>query len=102
MRVEQALNEGEACWCSLIRLELWNGAGGTREVAVLKDLERALPELAINDDVWLRSYELARKARARGMTVPATDLLIAACAQHHQAEIETADADFIAIASLQV
>jgi predicted nucleic acid-binding protein len=98
--VERALTDGEACWCSLVRLELWNGAGGTREAAVLKDLERALPELAINDDVWSLSYNLARKARGSGITVPATDLLIAACAKHHGAEIETADADFAAIDAL--
>ena len=45
------LSEGEACWCSLVRLELWNGAQARREGAVLRDLERALPELKIDDDV---------------------------------------------------
>jgi hypothetical protein len=83
-------------------LELWNGAGGTREAAVLKDLEQAVPELAIDDDVWSLSYALARKARSAGITVPATDLVIAACAKHHGAEIETADADFAAIVRLKI
>jgi hypothetical protein len=30
-RVEAALHAGTALWCPLIRLELWNGAGGARE-----------------------------------------------------------------------
>ena len=30
-RVSQALREGEACWCDMVRLELWTGAGGERK-----------------------------------------------------------------------
>lgn len=93
-RVEQALREGLACWCPLIRLELWNGAGGEREKKVLRDLERTLPELPIGAEVWQAAYHLARRARAAGVTVPASDLLIAACGQHHGAALETADSDF--------
>jgi predicted nucleic acid-binding protein len=100
-RVERALTEGEACWCSLVKLELWNGARAQREGAVLRDLERAVPELKIDDDVWAVSYDLARRARAKGITVPATDILIAACALHHGAGIETADSDFDALNSLR-
>lgn len=93
-RVEQALREGLACWCPLVRLELWNGAGGEREKKVLRDLERVLPELAIDNEVWQAACELARRARAAGVTIPASDLLIAACARRHDAVLETADSDF--------
>ena len=93
-RVEQALRSGEAAWCPMVRLELWNGAGGDREKKVLRDLERLLPELAISAEVWELAAELARKARGAGVSVPATDLLIAACAAHHGAPLETADSDF--------
>lgn len=99
-RVERALTEGEACWCGLVRLELWNRARGRREAVVLRDLEKALPELAIHDEVWAASYELARRVRAKGLSVPATDLLIAACAGYHGASIETADSDFELISAL--
>jgi predicted nucleic acid-binding protein len=100
-RVARALSDGEACWCSLVRLELWNGARAQRESAVLRDLERALPELKIDEDVWTASFDLARRARAKGITVPATDILIAACALHHGAGIETSDSDFDALNSLR-
>jgi predicted nucleic acid-binding protein len=52
-RVEQALTDGDACWCPVVRLELWNGAGGDQEKKVLRDLERVLPELPITPQVWL-------------------------------------------------
>ena len=93
-RVEDALTTGEACWCALVRLELWNGASGERDRRILRDFESVLPELPIDDEVWTAAYELARCARAAGVSVPATDVLIMACARRHGAELETADADF--------
>jgi hypothetical protein len=99
-RVEAALASGEACWCPLVRLELWNGAAGERDRKSLRDFEDVLLELAIDDDVWADAYELARRARSAGVSVPATDILIAACARRHGADLETADSDFERLAAL--
>jgi predicted nucleic acid-binding protein len=99
-RVEAALSAGEACWCPLVRLELWNGAAGDRDRKILRDFESVLPELPIDDAVWASADELARRARAAGISVPATDILIAACARRHGALLETADADFDRLAAV--
>lgn len=99
-RVQRALEAGEACWCPMIRLELWNGAGGDRERKVLRDFERVLPELTIDDDVWRGACDFARRARAAGISVPATDLLIAACARHHEVGFEHSDSDFEQLSKL--
>ncbi|MEX2125347.1 MAG: PIN domain-containing protein [Woeseia sp.] len=100
-RVEKALRAGEACWCPIIRLELWNGAGGNREKKVIREFERLLPELPITHAVWTNAFELARRARAAAVTIPATDLLIAACARHHSADLETTDSDFALLSRLK-
>jgi hypothetical protein len=94
------LTSGEACWCPLVRLELWNGAAGDRDRTSLRDFDAVLPELAIDYEVWADAYELARRARSAGVSVPATDILIAACARRHGAELETADSDFERLAAL--
>ena len=99
-RVEAALTSGEACWCPLVRLELWNGAAGDRDRKSLRDFEDVLLEIAIDDDVWASAYELARRARSAGVSVPATDILIVACARRHGADLETADSDFERLAAL--
>jgi predicted nucleic acid-binding protein len=99
-RVRAALESGEAVWCPLVRLELWNGARGDREKAVLRDMEATLPELEITTEVWESAVELAQQARAKGLTIPATDLLVAACARHHGADLEHADSHFDQIADL--
>jgi predicted nucleic acid-binding protein len=93
-RVVRALDTGEACWCPVVRLELWNGAGGERERKVLREFERLLPELAINQAVWDAAYDLARRARSAGISIPAADILVAACARHHRVELEHSDTDF--------
>ena len=100
-RVETALRSGVACWCSLVQLELWNGARGGHERRVLKDFAATLPDLPIDAAVWDLAFEIARRARSQGVTVPATDILIASCARHHGAELEYADQDFELLASVQ-
>jgi predicted nucleic acid-binding protein len=97
-RVDAALRAGAARWCPLVRLELWNGAGGERERKVLREFERLIPELAIDAETWSDACDLARRCRSAGVTVPAADLLIAACARQHGAPLEHADSDFDAIA----
>ena len=99
-RVRFLLEAGEATWCPIVRLELWNGARGAHENRVLRDMERDLPELCIDSVVWRVAYDLARKARRRGITAPATDVLIAACARHHAAAIEHDDEHLTALVKL--
>ena len=100
-RVEEALTSGRACWCPVVQLELWNGARGDRERKVLRSLADAVPELPIDEHVWRAAYELARRSRRHGVTVPAADILIAACAEQHGAVVETADSDFELLSSLE-
>ena len=100
-RVAALLHSGDACWCPLVRLELWNGAGGEREKKVLREFEHLVPELTIGAAVWDRAFALARLCRAAGVSAPATDVLIAACARHHGVQIEQADGDFDRIATVR-
>ena len=99
-RVEAPLRSGAACWCPLVRLELWNGAGGERERKVLREFERIVPELAVTPEVWDLAYDLARRCRAAGATVPAAVLLIDACARHHGVALEHGDGDFDRMAEI--
>lgn len=90
-RVRALLSGGEAAWCDLVRLELWNGAAGEPEKKALRQFERDLPRLEMSLPAWDLACELAQRARASGLTIPATDLAIHACAQHHGAALEHCD-----------
>ena len=99
-RVETLLMTAEAAWCPIVRLELWNGARGDRERTVLREMERELPCLEIDPPVWDKAAALARLARQKGVTVPATDLLVAACARHHGVPLEHSDGHLERIAAV--
>ena len=98
-RVAAHLTAGTARWCPIVRLELWNGAGGDREKKVLREFERLIPDLAITPEVWNEACALARRCRSAGVSAPATDVLIAACAGHYGATLEHVDTDFDLIAA---
>lgn len=100
-RVYEHLQGGRACWAPVIRLELWNGARGDREKKVLREFEAVLPELAVNAEVWDLAFDLARRARSAGLTVPTPDLLIAACARHHGVDVDSTDAHFVELKKME-
>jgi predicted nucleic acid-binding protein len=99
-RVHEHLQSGRACWMPMIRLELWNGARGENEKRALREFEGVLSDLEVGPQVWEVASDLARRARAAGLTVPAADLLIVACARHHGVEIESLDAHFAELEKL--
>ena len=88
-RVETALTNGQACWCPLVQLELWNGARGDASTAFCASLPGPFLNFRSTTRVWHAAYGLARRARAAGVTVPATDVIILSCARRHGAAIET-------------
>src|SRR5690606_1891273 len=78
-RVTALLLAGRACWCPVVRLELWRGVSNETERKVLRAYEVRLPDLAITPEVWESAIRLADRGRAAGVTVPLGDLLVFAC-----------------------
>ena len=99
-RVQALMQSGEAAWCDFVRLELWNGLRGAAERRQMEALEADVTLLPTTDAVWSGARELARRARAEGLTVPGADLLIAASAWVHGVEMEHDDAHLTALAAL--
>ena len=93
-RVRNLLVNGEAAWCDMVALELWNGAYGDYEKEQLAKLESEILCLSTTDDVWSLAKTLAKQCRGKGQTVPVADLVIGACAFMHDAELEHSDAHF--------
>ena len=96
--VVDATRKRKAAICDMVLLELWAGAGGSHERAVIAQMSTDLECLRIDDDVWKSAHALAQTCRAAGVTVPAPDLLIAACADHHGVDLLERDAHFAQIA----
>lgn len=99
-RVEALVRAGDAAWCDMVRLELWNGVRGSAEKKQMEDLEADVTNLPTTDAVWAKARLLAQRARAKGVTAPGADVLIAACAWEHRVPLEHDDAHLAALARL--
>ncbi len=89
--VQEILEAGSAAWCEIIAIELWNSAKGKRELDALSHFQRAIPMLPISDEVWREARSLATKARSSGLSAPTVDIIIAACARHHNVHLAHKD-----------
>lgn len=85
----------------MVRLELWNGARALKEHRLLREMEEQLETVPTTPEVWALARELARLARSKGITVPAADLVIAACAEHHRLGLIHHDTHFGQLSKLR-
>jgi predicted nucleic acid-binding protein len=99
--VRAVTREGRAVLCDLVLLELWNGAQGADEQRILRELELTIEKVPTSPAVWEAASDLARVCRRAGVSAPATDILIAACAEHHRLEILHRDTHFDHIARVR-
>jgi predicted nucleic acid-binding protein len=93
-RVKELLVRGEAAWCDMTLVELWNGAQGTKEKKILQEMEDELRLYPVNPEAWVKARILARRCREKGVTAPTADVVIAACAAHHKLALEHCDSHF--------
>jgi predicted nucleic acid-binding protein len=94
LRVQHLLAGGEAAWCDLIAVELWSGVRVGHERKALDELEGELASFALDADVWRLARKLAFRSRQSGITAPASDIIIAACAANYDLELEHCDSHF--------
>lgn len=93
-QVDGLLHSGKAAWCAPVRLELWANVGRDPEAAILRQYEIVLPNYPVTESIWGEAQLLAERGRREGLSAPAMDILIAACARHHDLEVVHDDAHF--------
>jgi predicted nucleic acid-binding protein len=101
-RVARLLQSGHAVLCDIVILELWNGARGEYERSKLQQITETLDRVPTTDAFWTAANNLAATCRTQGITVPSTDLLIAATARVHGLELLEADGHFRMIPTDQI
>lgn len=94
-RVRQLLLSDTAAWCDLVRLELWNGVRKQSERKKMQRLDRLVRCLPIDKQTWDLACRWAQTCRAKGLTIPSTDLVVAACAERHGIALEHSDRHFV-------
>jgi predicted nucleic acid-binding protein len=92
--VDEALSEDRAACCGPIATELRRGLASPRERAKVLPLLQGCHWLEQPANLWEEAGDLGYALRRKGLTVKAFDLLIAAYALIHHAELLTSDSDF--------
>ncbi|MBU3665201.1 MAG: PIN domain-containing protein [Chthoniobacterales bacterium] len=88
--------------CGMVRLEVERGLRVERVRRHMSAFFDVLIMIPTGNPAWARATELAWSLDRRGITLPAQDCLIAACAQAAGAAVLTDDRHFDYIARLEV
>ena len=93
-RIDHLLKEDVIITTGIVKLELLGGTKTEREFHRLRTRLDALDAIRTDTPLWDKACDLAFKLRRKGVTVPHTDILIAACALEVEAAVVHADAHF--------
>jgi predicted nucleic acid-binding protein len=97
----ETLELGEICVCPVVRLEMLYSARSPDDYTKIQDSLSVFRDLSMNAETILAAVtahrELGQKGRHR---VPIPDLLIAACAQQHQAAVLHVDRHYDVLAEV--
>lgn len=92
--VSHLLREHVVLTNGMIKLEILGGAKTEKEFQRLKVRLGALDMVETSTSLWEKAYAIAFELRRKGITVPYTDILIAACALQTESTLVHADAHF--------
>src|SRR5260370_13583241 len=87
----------DACLAEPVAFEILRHATAA-EARQLTQQFQTLPTLGTPPDLWTQAALLGQACRRKGITARSLDLLIAAVALHHDAQVPTFDAHFRKIA----
>jgi hypothetical protein len=98
-RVAELLEKESVLTCGMIKLELLGGTRFEHEYTRLKSRLNALESESNEYASWETAFAMAYQLRRAGLTVPSTDILIAASALRTQATLVHVDRHFDLIAT---
>ena len=93
-RIDHLLKENAIITTGMVKLEILGGTKTESEFRRLKRRLDALDSVDFDTSLWENSYDLAFQLRRKGITVPYTDILIAACALKTGSTVVHADVHF--------
>ena len=98
----QALNDHEVITCGVVMYELFQGVRSDKESEVLRTAFSSLRYLELDSELWLSAAQLSASLRIRGITLPFSDIIIAALSHRHDLVVLTVDQHFRQVPDLLV
>jgi predicted nucleic acid-binding protein len=100
--IDLLIDEDELALVGPVLAELLQGCRTAGEASAILDHVSALPFLEMNFSAWRRAGEISSSLRRKGTTLPLMDVIIAALALEHNAEVFTIDPHFDKIPGLKL
>ena len=97
-RVQERLEEGTVATMGLITVEVLQGAPTHAVFTALEEDFLGLHWLDVTQKIWLEAAQLGARLRQAGLSIPATDMVIATTALHHHCTLWHRDEDFTRLA----
>ncbi len=97
-QLQEELGRGTVATMGLIAVEVLQGAPTSKSLASLQEDFLGLHWLDLNQTLWLEAAHIGARMRQVGLSMPATDVVIAAAAVHYRCRLWHHDADFTRLA----
>lgn len=97
-RLEKLLDDNRATVSGIILAELLTGIGNEEEQSFLEECFLGLPFLEADREIFKKAGKMGAALRKKGITMPISDLLIAALAKTHTLTVLTLDNHFLTLA----
>jgi predicted nucleic acid-binding protein len=97
-RLDNLLDENRASITGIILAELLTGINDEKEQRFLEECFLGLPFLETTREIFARAGKMGAVLRKKGLTMPISDLLIAALAKTHAMTVLTLDSHFQTLA----
>lgn len=97
--VENLVEEMQACFCGIVKLEVLGGARDN-EKTTISNLFSLVPYIPHPETTWDETVKFQWKVRKSGFSIPWSDAVIATLASKHGHRIYARDKHFTAMADL--
>lgn len=102
LHLKGLLRERKVIMVGTVMAEILQGVKAPKEANLVKQRLAKLPYLEITRDIWVTAGETSASLRGTGITIPLSDLIIAAMALSGDHEIFTIDPHFNKVDGLRL
>lgn len=95
-----SLLNAEVLTCGVVLYELLQGIKSQPEEEMVQNAFQALSHIEMTRELWIRAGRLSAQLRCNGLTLPLSDVIIAAIALEHGCVVLTIDRHFEAVPGL--
>ena len=98
--LDNLIDADEVALVGVVLAEILQGCRTSKDRDTIADAMLALPYIEMMRETWVRAGEISSSLLRRGVTLPLSDLVVAALALKHQCRVYSLDAHFRKIPGL--